>query len=363
MPKAKKFWQFQNISSTKGKLLLYGNISTYSWWGDEVTPKQFQEDLDSLGDVSEIDVHINSPGGDVFAAQAIKSKLLQHKAKVTTIVDGWAASAGTIVLMAGDSIQVLPGSMVMAHDPSMGLMGYYQVQDLDAVRNALIKVKDSIIETYQAKTGKDREELIDIMSSETWMTATEAVDNGFADEVIHSGKLDIVENNNGTIVNGINFDMKRFKNASLPDVFLNTAAGGQQDNNKDDVNNEEDGEEIVNKDELKNKYPDIYNEVLEEGKNDERQRMKKIDDIALPGMDELVKNAKYDEPITAEQVAVKIINVQKEKGQEYLNQRKQEVPKDNKEVEQEEENKKEKEDEEAANDIADFINKKRGVIK
>ena len=93
----KPFWKFQNVAGDRAELLLYGDISDSTWWGDEVTPKQFAEDLDKLGAVSEITVRINS-GGDVFAAQAIGNQLEQHPAAVTAKIDGLCASAATILL-------------------------------------------------------------------------------------------------------------------------------------------------------------------------------------------------------------------------------------------------------------------------
>ena len=94
---SKPFWKFQNVAGGRAELLLYGDISDSTWWGDEVTPKQFAEDLDKLGAVSEITVRINS-GGDVFAAQAIGNQLEQHPAAVTAKIDGLYASAATILL-------------------------------------------------------------------------------------------------------------------------------------------------------------------------------------------------------------------------------------------------------------------------
>ena len=98
MPENKKFWKFCNQAGNKVELLLYGDISQTSWWGDEVTPKQFAEELAGLGALDEITVRINSGGGDVFAAQAIGNQLEQHPAAVTAKIDGLCASAATIVL-------------------------------------------------------------------------------------------------------------------------------------------------------------------------------------------------------------------------------------------------------------------------
>ena len=103
--KAAKFWNFIPAVPQENKpaeLILYGEISSESWWGDEVTPRQFGEELAALGDVPEIVVRINSPGGDVFAANAIYTRLKDNAATITVKIDGWAASAATIIAAAGD---------------------------------------------------------------------------------------------------------------------------------------------------------------------------------------------------------------------------------------------------------------------
>ncbi|MCH5195936.1 MAG: Clp protease ClpP, partial [Oscillospiraceae bacterium] len=118
--KNNKFWDFKASAQTssggnsaEAELILYGDISQTSWWGDEVTPKQFDSDLAALGDVDEIVVRINSGGGDVFAANAIYTRLKDHKARITVKIDGWAASAATIIAMAGDTIQIPANGVFM----------------------------------------------------------------------------------------------------------------------------------------------------------------------------------------------------------------------------------------------------------
>jgi ATP-dependent protease ClpP protease subunit len=127
MPKTNnKFWNIIAAADDKpAELILYGDISSYSWWGDKITPKQFNDDLNALGDVSEIVVRINSGGGDVFAANAIYTRLKDHAAKITVKIDGWAASAATIIAMAGDSIQIPASGVFMIHDPKTKKQPYF----------------------------------------------------------------------------------------------------------------------------------------------------------------------------------------------------------------------------------------------
>lgn len=154
-----KFWQFmRNETPVEGEpeadLLLYGEISDFSWWGDEVTPKQFADDLVSMGNVSHIRVRINSPGGDVFAAQAIYNLLKSHSAKVTAHIDGLAASAASVIAMPGDEV-IMPGnSMMMIHNPWTYIAG--DARDLRKTADTLDQVRETLIATYQAKGGMDR---------------------------------------------------------------------------------------------------------------------------------------------------------------------------------------------------------------
>lgn len=149
MPENKKFWKFCNQAGNKVELLLYGDISQTSWWGDEVTPKQFAEELAGLGALDEITVRINSGGGDVFAANAIYTRLKDNAAKITVKIDGWAASAATIVAMAGDVIEIPGNGVFMVHDPSLGLLGYFNEADLAKMTEELKVVKQSIVRKLQ----------------------------------------------------------------------------------------------------------------------------------------------------------------------------------------------------------------------
>ena len=128
MPENKKFWKFCNQAGNKVELLLYGDISQTSWWGDEVTPKQFAEELAGLGTLDEITVRINS-GGDVFAAQTIGNQLEQHPAAVTAKIDGLCASAATIVACHCGKVIAANDSTYMVHPVRMGAYGYYNAEE------------------------------------------------------------------------------------------------------------------------------------------------------------------------------------------------------------------------------------------
>jgi ATP-dependent Clp protease protease subunit len=207
MPKAKKFWKFKAKEDKTGELLLYGEISSVTWWGDEVTPKEFKKDLDALGDIDILNIYVNSPGGDVFAAQAIVSMLKRHKAEKNIHVDGLMASASTFLVDVGKVIMP-SNAMMMYHNPSTIVWG--NANDMRKMADDLDKVRESMLVIYRDKTGMTNEEIIAILDAETWMTAEEAVEYGFADELEEEKKVAASISNTILIFNGIETDMSKF---------------------------------------------------------------------------------------------------------------------------------------------------------
>lgn len=178
----KKFWNFKALDANTGELSLYGEISETSWWGDEITPKQFREDLEALGDISVLNIYINSPGGDVFAGQAIHSMLKRHKAQKVVYIDGLAASIASVIAMAGDKVIMPANAMMMIHNPWTIAMG--NAEDFRKMADDLDKIRESLIAAYLGKaTELEQEMLIEMMDAETWLTAADAKDYGFADEI------------------------------------------------------------------------------------------------------------------------------------------------------------------------------------
>ena len=177
-----KFWKFVNKVSGEGSSNLYleGEIASETWWGDEVTPEAFRTELRQMkGDLT---VHLNSPGGDVFAGVAIYNALKDYtKGKVVVKVDGLAASIASVVAMAGDEIIMSPGSMMMIHNPWS--IGVGSSDELRKAADTLDQIKDSILPIYTDRSGLSEDEVKDLMDAETWMTAEKAVELGFADTV------------------------------------------------------------------------------------------------------------------------------------------------------------------------------------
>lgn len=161
-------------------LFLNGAISETTWFEDDITPQMFRDELN--GGKGNITVWINSPGGDCFAAAQIYNMLRDYKGKVTVKIDSLAASAASVIAMAGDEVQISPTGMLMIHNPSTVAMGDHE--DLEKAIDMLNEVKNSIINAYEEKTGLSRNKLSKLMEDETWMDAKKAVELGFADSII-----------------------------------------------------------------------------------------------------------------------------------------------------------------------------------
>ena len=183
-----KFWKWvRNKAPTESvpdeeerTLILNGTIAEESWFDDDVTPALFKSELESGG--GNVTVWINSPGGDCFAAAQIYNMLTSYKGHVTVKIDGLAASAASVIAMAGDSVLVSPVSMIMIHNPATMAIG--NRGDMQKAIEMLDSVKDSIINAYVAKTGLSRNKLSKLMDDETWMDANKAVELRFADDIM-----------------------------------------------------------------------------------------------------------------------------------------------------------------------------------
>jgi len=218
-----KFGQFKNASNNVGELMLYGDIASESWWGNEVTPKDFKTDLDALGKITHLDIYINSNGGDIFAGQAIYAMLQRIEATITVHIDGLAASIASVIAMAasreGDKIVMPKGSMLMIHNGMMGIMGYLNASELRKCADDIEKITNSVVFPAYSRSGQDEVKIKEMMDAESWISAQEAVDLGFADE-IEDGKNMVASISGQTLtINGLQTDLSRFKN--VPKDFLN----------------------------------------------------------------------------------------------------------------------------------------------
>lgn len=336
--KAKKFWQFRNQTEESAELLLYGDISDTSWWGDEVTPKQFADELNALGGINEITVRINSGGGDVFAATAIGNMLEQHKANVTAKIDGLCASAATIVACHCSKVVAANDSTYMIHPVKMGLFGYADAVTLQQYLDALGAIRDNIISLYAKKTGRGKDEVAEQMDNTSWFTGAEAKENGFVDELIDEAEDEetVIENRGGLLfVNSVEthipfndapkFVQDNLAAAPAADCVVNTSPVNKEPvkpKNPKEVKNME----IKTVDDLRGAYPELVGAIeaaaAETAAASERQRIRDIEEMCLSGSEDFANEAKFEKPISAADYAMQAVKNAKQtesaKKQAYL---------------------------------------------
>lgn len=175
----RKFWNWVKDEDTR-TLFLNGEISDETWYGDEMTPHLFRDELESCqGDIS---VWINSPGGDVFAAAQIYNMLMDYQGNVKIKIDGLAASAASVIAMAGTEVCMSPVAMMMIHNPMTVAIG--DEIEMQKAIDLLSEVKESIMNAYEIKTGLSRSKISNLMDAESWFNAKKAVELGFADKIL-----------------------------------------------------------------------------------------------------------------------------------------------------------------------------------
>lgn len=186
MAKNKKFWNWARDADESGERVLYfdGEISDETWWGDEITPAMFKSEL--FSDKGDITIWLNSPGGDCIAASQIYAMLMDYPHNVTVKIDGIAASAASVIAMAGTNVLMAPTALMMVHNPLTIAIG--DTDEMQKAISMLDEVKESIINAYQVKTNQSRAKISHWMDAETWMNANKAIELGFADGVLEDSK-------------------------------------------------------------------------------------------------------------------------------------------------------------------------------
>ena len=300
-------WKVTAQSETDAEILLYDMISDTDSenWGI-INAKGLISKVKALGNVQNITLRINSVGGDVFEAQAMYSYLKSHPANITVRVDGLAASAASVVAMAGDKVIMPTNALMMIHNPSGGVWG--EAEDMRDTAEILDKIRDTIANVYMARTGLDREKVVSMMDSETWLTATEAHELKFCDEVEESVTVTAMAVKGGTIFSS-GFGFARIDenlSAKLPanTVMIRPAnkATNQQEGEKTEM-----GTEIKNAADLESAYPEIVGEIRASAVNAERERLKTLDSLNAPGREAIIARAKYEDPKDARDIAIDIL--------------------------------------------------------
>ena len=322
---------------------MYGEVvqsRPVDWWtgkpmeGNFIAVDEFLKDLEQLQGQDHVTVHINSVGGDFYAGLAIYNRLRNMKISVTTINDGLAASAGSIIFMAGDKGQrkVNAGSNLMIHGVLSFFYGYYNVSDLKSAIKTLEAHNKAAIAAYVEATGLDEETVKTAMSKDTYMTGKEAVEAGWADEMITAeGTAPVAKltpDKSRLMVNGHAVAACLFGKLpeGIPEMTAEEFAAlstnnsekpaPQARNNNTSENGGNANMEIKNASDLRKAYPDFVAEIESAAQANataaERQRIQGIEEISnAVGDAALVKNAKYgDNPMNAQELAFAAMKAQ-----------------------------------------------------
>lgn len=354
MSKTLKFWDLKIKNSVKpantpvepvenkaqekveAELFLYGDVvetKPRDFWtgealeGDYIAQDEFVEDIRSLKTegVTDLTIHINSCGGSLYTGSAIHNLLKEMVDNVTVIIEGIAASAATVIAVAGDTVKMMKNGLFMIHEPSIsGYLDNATAEDAEKLKAMLDAGAESAAVAYAEKTGMSVKALRKLMKAETWMTGEEALEKGFVDELI-DGEVAMSMSAEGLTVNGDTVTIKDFTN--IPENIKNLM-NDIEDDPKDDTepdDGEGDGDiegadsdggeieddinielvEIENTPEsIEEAFPEIVNQIRQEAIEAERARMRAIDEIAPQCGMELAMKAKYEKPITAEKLAL-----------------------------------------------------------
>ncbi len=336
-PKTGKFWNFLDNGDT-AELQLFGTLqSEESWWDDDcITYRNFINELNALGDKKVINVVIQSGGGDVFAANAIYNALVLNKAKITGTIIGICASAATIILMACENRKIAKNAILMAHNPSVSLWGSYQAEELLKLAEVTSQVKKSIVTAYMERLDKTEDEINQLMDEETWYVGQEAVDAGFCDSVIEADFQNSAISNK-FMVNGVPYSFNNYMEKFVPEnirkkvqdlsktpqketgTFFDTSISTQKGNAKMDEKDKT-APVITDAAALKAAYPQLCAQIEADAVSAERDRLKAIDEIASGIPEELLTKAKYDEPMSAADLALAQMKANNAAGTKFMNQ-------------------------------------------
>lgn len=322
-----KFWDYRRSSEDSVDIRLYGSIGMIDFWSsDGFDENTFNADIASVGEKGTINIYLNSDGGSVFAAMAIYQAIKRHKGKVNITIDGIAASAATIITSAPNARVFMPtGSMMMIHNPSKyaGIANAKQLRDF---ADELDKIGGSINAVYREKTNLSEEELSKMLEKDFYMTAEEAVKLGFADELVTTKKIDSSLSENKKEINGLILNCAKFANMPKNWYNLNMKENFNKGDNKMSEENKDKKPDItldsITADFIKEKCPNvfasIYDTALKAGVEQERNRIKGIEELAIDGYSEITNNAKFKDSLTPEAYAVAIMRAEKENRAKYL---------------------------------------------
>lgn len=339
---------------------MYGEVVTEhpvdGWTGEPVEGmyialSDFLNDLETVKNKKNVTFRINSPGGEVFAGITIKNRMEEFKGTVTTIVDGLSASAASIIAQGATPghRKVCNGSLTMIHGASSLMFGYYNANEMKDNLKKINAIDKSIAEIYAKCTGLDQDKIKNMMSNTTWMSAQEAVDNGFADEIVDNGEkvtMSLNASKSLLMVNGIPMSTrglfnlpdyipvnKQVTTGTKPDVIENKKTGGKEKMTLEELQKTE--PELVKQIQnaavasVQAQYETENKEAVDNAVKAEIDRLKEIDEIAGKIADkELVEKAKYgDQKMSAGDLALEALKAQKDAGAQFLSDAKDDASK------------------------------------
>lgn len=300
-------WKITNKTEQEAEILLYDIIGSSE--DGHGSAKKIITQIQALGEIAKINLRINSVGGDVFEAQAVYSYLKSHNAKIEVRIDGIAASAASLIAMAGDVITMPENALMMIHNPAGGCYG--EAAEMLKLAEILDKIRETLASVYVARTGLDREKILAMMDSETWLTAQEAQELGFCDKVEKAAKIAAVAMNEGVIVRNIlgaarldnDFcaELKNKAKFTICEYTQNTKGESEM--------------KIENTKELEANYSELVSKIRDEATLAERERLKLLDSLNSEGCEEIITKAKYEEPKDARDVAMEILTAKRNQAQ------------------------------------------------
>lgn len=309
-----KFWNVKT-DGKKSNIDLFGFVGGSKEYDDGFNEEDFLKEIREIPAENELEIAINSFGGSVYTALSIYTLLKAHKGAITFRIDGAAMSAATIITSVPGAKVIMPkGSMMMIHKVSSIVIG--NIDDFRKAADDMEKLEDNILSIYAEKTGKEVEEIRPVVDAETYFTAAEAVEFGLADEIDDTKTVENKMVGDIVMVNGLEVDAKLFERA--PQGFINNAETPQATANHNQADKEE---KPMTLEQLKAEHPDLVDAIRAEGAETERARIKAIEEVAVVGHAEMVQSAKFEQPISAAELAVAILKAVKAKNENILNNR------------------------------------------
>lgn len=330
-----RFWNVATVDGDTAEVTFYGDVvpkKPIDWWtgepipGEYISPEGFAEDLEAIKNKKTVNIKINSLGGDVYTALAIHNALKELTGHINVIVEGIAASAASVIAMAGDTIKMYPGSIMMIHGVAGFFCDYFQIGDLKKAIKAMDASERAIAAIYAAKTGLDEISLRGLMEKETWMTGAEAISKGFADELLtgEGPQMSLSAADHLLIVNGIKHNTEGL---TIPERFqIPQLAAGPQKPVVNIKNSKKGEQEKMTLDELKAQHPDLVAQIQQEAVTADRARIQEIEEIQdTIGDADMIAAAKFTNPTNAAELALAAMKKQAALGSEFLTNRAKET--------------------------------------